>query len=201
MRFALPQLLSQKHDTPHKFLWFRSACHNECVLLISLSTTRKKSSWTHVIAALGARMHLTRPKFLLAWRDNDDDDNDEGNNDDADDDDDDGRWQMTHACSCLSQWWHERLQLFVATSAILAERATLHCLLHIHGSCLLHMQHAMTTHTTLTHGGFLISRYIVVWGPRWYHVILKLLDLGHRTSNRWENNSGWPMPPNTEHQH
>ena len=33
---------------------------------------------------------------------------------------------------------------------------------YIHGSCLLHMQHAMTTHTTLTHGGFLISKYIVV---------------------------------------
>ena len=58
-----------------------------------------------------------------------------------------------------------------ATSAILAERPTLHCLLHIHGSCLLHMQHAMTTHTTLTHGGFLISKYTVVWGPRWYHFI------------------------------
>ena len=27
---------------------------------------------------------------------------------------------------------------------------------------------------------------------------LKLLDLGHRTLNRRENNSGWPMPPNTE---
>ena len=40
---------------------------------------------------------------------------------------------------------------------------------YIHGSCLLHMQHAMTTHTTLTHGGFLISKYTVVWGPRWYH--------------------------------
>ena len=64
MRFALPQLLSQKHDIPHKFLWFRSACHNECVLLTSLSTNRKKSSWTHVIAALGARMLLTRPKFF-----------------------------------------------------------------------------------------------------------------------------------------
>ena len=58
-----------------------------------------------------------------------------------------------------------------ATSAIFAERPTLHCLLHIHGSCLLHMQHAMTTHTTLTHGGFLISKYTVVWGPRWYHII------------------------------
>ena len=32
------------------------------------------------------------------------------------------------------------------------------------------------------------------------NVILKLLDLGHRTSNRWENNFGWPMPQNTERQ-
>ena len=31
------------------------------------------------------------------------------------------------------------------------------------------MQHAMTTHTKLTHGGFLISKYTVVWGPRRYH--------------------------------
>ena len=30
--------------------------------------------------------------------------------------------------------------------------------------------YAMTTHTTLTHGGFLISKYTVVWGPRWYHM-------------------------------
>ena len=28
------------------------------------------------------------------------------------------------------------------------------------------MQHAITTYTTLTHGGFLISKYTVVWGPR-----------------------------------
>ena len=31
----------------------------------------------------------------------------------------------------------------------------------------------MTTHTTLTHGGFLISKYTVVWGPRRYHSFLK----------------------------
>ena len=68
------------------------------------------------------------------------------------------------ACSCLSQWWHERLQLFAATSALLAESVTLHFLLHVHGSCLLHMQHAMTTHTTLTQGGFLISKYTCCLG-------------------------------------
>ena len=40
---------------------------------------------------------------------------------------------------------------------------------YIHGECLLQMQHAMTTHTTPAHGGFLISKYTVVWGPRRYH--------------------------------
>ena len=48
------------------------------------------------------------------------------------------------------------------------------------GSCLLHMQHAMTTHTTLTHGGFLISKYTVVWGPRWYHKFIKIMEFGLR---------------------
>ena len=66
--------------------------------------------------------------------------------------------------------WHERLQFFAMTSEILAERASLHCLLHIRASCLLHaavpfggghaggvslFERPRSPHTTLTHGSFL----------------------------------------------